>query len=142
MAGRGRLSGRRSSEYEASRRGMGPRVATAPYPFRLMPGIPGNYHLHYKGYSQPEPYPHKAMIDERGLCPSVDPGARLPVPRMATTLHPSGSSLDVLPSKVLIGRFAIVSFPLGHDGRGLRPSADPGALLPVPRMATNLPPSG
>jgi hypothetical protein len=41
---------------------MDPRVAAAPYPVRLMPGIPGNYHLPYKGYSQPEPYPHKAMM--------------------------------------------------------------------------------
>jgi hypothetical protein len=35
---------------------MDPRVAAAPYPFRLMPGIPGNYHLPYKGYSQPVCY--------------------------------------------------------------------------------------
>ncbi len=63
MTERGRLSGRRSLKYEASRRGLDPRVAAAPYPLRLMPGIPGNYHLPYKeSYSQPEPYPHKAMM--------------------------------------------------------------------------------
>ncbi len=43
--GEGRLSDRRSSKYEASQRGMGPSVAAASYPVRLMPGIPGKCFL-------------------------------------------------------------------------------------------------
>ncbi len=36
---------------------------------------------------------------------------------------------------------ARASSTLGQDGRGMRTSPDPGAMLPDPRMATNLPPS-
>jgi hypothetical protein len=50
-------------------------------------------------------------------------------------------SRGILPSSRRLSPVCALS-TLGHDGRGLRPSADPGALLPVPRMATNLPLSG
>ncbi len=61
--GEGWLSGRCSSEYEASRRGMDPRVAAAPYPLRLMLGIPGKCFPYKESYSRPELHQHYALMD-------------------------------------------------------------------------------
>ncbi len=39
----------------ASRRGVGPSVAAAPYPHRLRPGIPGKCSPYQESYPQPPP---------------------------------------------------------------------------------------